>query len=218
MSFEQGFTVIADCCSASECDGVRTHIDQIVGGGSRALLARTWCQTLANTLREFAARSVPELRSLIAVQCTYFNKSPTSNWFVAFHQDRSIPVESNVTSEQWPGWSRKEGMTFIHGPDELLADMIAIRLHIDPSGQDNGPLRVIPNSHRDGTLSPGDIEKVCSTATARTLTANQGDLILMRPLLLHASSKSRAITSRRVLHFLFGPRTLPDGLEWERGV
>jgi hypothetical protein len=35
---------------------------------------------------------------------------------------------------------------------------------------------------------------------------------------LHASSKATGTSRRRVLHFVFGPRALPYGLEWERSV
>lgn len=39
-------------------------------------------------------------------------------------------------------------------------------------------------------------------------------LLVMRPLLLHASSQAQGTGRRRVLHGLFGPRTLPFGLQW----
>jgi hypothetical protein len=38
--------------------------------------------------------------------------------------------------------------------------------------------------------------------------------MLMRPLLLHASSKILANNPRRVLHFVFAPAIPPDGLRW----
>ena len=42
----------------------------------------------------------------------------------------------------------------------------------------------------------------------------RGDALLMRPLVLHASSKSSGSSLRRVLHFVFGPEVLPYGLAW----
>ena len=39
-------------------------------------------------------------------------------------------------------------------------------------------------------------------------------MMLMRLLLLHASSKATGASRRRVLHFLFGPPRLPLGLAW----
>ena len=217
-SLEHGFTVIENCYSRSDCVHIGSQIDKITGAGSRCLLNKQWCQTLAVSLKDRVVSTIPELESLVAVQCTFFNKSSSSNWFVAFHQDRSIPVGSGVPENKWPGWSRKEGMTFIHGPDELLAQMVALRLHIDDSTPDNGPLRVIPDSHRSGTLSPQDIDVLRDSSIDQQLTVKVGGVVAMRPLLLHASSKSRTMESRRVLHFLFGPPSLPEGLEWRRTV
>lgn len=50
-------------------------------------------------------------------------------------------------------------------------------------------------------------------------TAQPGDLLIMRPLLLHASSKaSRPQGRRRVLHFLFGPSDPGHGLRWSLAI
>lgn len=137
-SFDHGFAVIENCYSPFECDRIISQIDTITGAGSRCLLDNEWCQTLAATLKRRIVSTVPEIESLIAVQCTFFNKSFSNNWFVAFHQDRSIPVASTVSARDLSGWSRKESMTFVHGPDELLARMVALRLHVDDSTPDNG--------------------------------------------------------------------------------
>ena len=213
-----GFAVIENCCSQAECDSIAAHLETITCAGTRCLLNSDWCQTLSMTLKNRLTATIPDISRLAAVQCTFFNKSTTNNWFVAYHQDRSIPVASSDSAKDLPGWSQKEGMTFVLGPDELLAVMIAIRLHIDDSTADNGPLRVIPDSHRAGTLSPQQIEKIRQSSADNQLTVGTGGVIAMRPLLLHASSKSRTMANRRVLHFLFGPTEIPAGLEWRRAV
>lgn len=99
-----------------------------------------------------------------------------------------------------------------------MAEMIAIRLHVDDSTSDNGPLRVIPDSHGTGTLMPEQIDELRLTSKDKELTVRRGGVVAMRPLLLHASSRSRITANRRVLHFLFGPIELPDGLKWRRTV
>jgi hypothetical protein len=217
-SLDHGSATIENCYSRSECDGIIGEIETIKGAGTRCLLDNDWCQTPAASLRKRVASIVPEIGSLAAVQCTFFNKSRANNWFVAFHQDRSIPVGSQVPADEWPGWSRKEGMIFVHGPDELLGQMIALRLHVDDSTTDNGALRVIPDSYRTGTLSPEAIQALRDSSDVRQLTVAKGGVVAMRPLLLHASSKSHTMENRRVLHFLFGPTTLPVGLEWRHAV
>ncbi len=92
--------------------------------------------------------------------------------------------------------------------------MIALRLHIDDSTHDNGPLRVIPNTHQSGTLSAGEIEMSRRTASDLQLTVTRGGVIAMRSLLLHASSKSGSLMELRVLHFLFGPPQPAFGIRW----
>ncbi|WP_205855137.1 phytanoyl-CoA dioxygenase family protein [Pirellula sp. SH-Sr6A] len=217
-SLVHGFTVMENCCSHAECDDIAARLKTVTGAGTRCLLDIDWCQTLAMTLRERLAVTIPDIRDLAAVQCTFFNKSAMNNWFVSHHQDRSIPVASSESIKGLPGWSRKEGQTYVHGPDDLLANMIAIRFHVDDSTSDNGPLRVISDSHGAGTLMPEQIDNLRLTSQDTELTVRKGGVIAMRPLLLHASSRSRITANRRVLHFLFGPNELPDGLKWRRCV
>ena len=77
--------------------------------GSRRLLDETWCAHLAGALRGDARIRSLLPRNAVAVQCTLFDKLPTKNWLVAFHQDLSIPVSSRVDSPECSGWSEKEG-------------------------------------------------------------------------------------------------------------
>lgn len=214
----QGYLVIEDCLSPTECSEVLSNIESMEGAGTRCLLEETWCRSLARSLRARLAPTLPELAKLVAVQCTFFNKSPTSNWFVAFHQDRSIPVNVTSSGKEWPGMSIKEGMQFVHGTDDLLKRMMAIRLHVDDSTLDNGPLRVIPDSHRSGTFTTDEIDAIRNASPEVALTVRKGGIIAMRPLLLHASLRSRSSDPRRVLHFLFGPPTPPEGLAWRHGI
>jgi hypothetical protein len=44
--------------------------------------------------------------------------------------------------------------------------------------------------------------------------AERGDVICMRPLILHSSSRSIEPVHRRVLHLEYAARQLPNGLEW----
>ncbi|WP_343632386.1 phytanoyl-CoA dioxygenase family protein [Roseateles sp.] len=187
-------------------------------GGSRCLLARAEIAALAVQL---AAH--PEVRALVsaehvAVQCTYFEKSTDRNWLVPIHQDLSIPVARRVESERLRGWSEKEGSIFVQPPVEVLEQLLAVRLHLDDCGEDDGPLRLVAGSHRLGIVGP---ERAIAERGARgetTCAARAGDALVMRPLALHASSKSSGTSRRRVLHFLYGPPTLPEGLDWAVGI
>jgi hypothetical protein len=154
----------------------------------------------------------------VAVQCTYFEKSASRNWLVPIHQDLSIPVARRVDEPSLRGWSEKEGALFVQAPAELLAQLVAVRLHLDACGADDGPVRVLPGSHRLGLIDPQAAVLMRSTGAEVTCEAEPGDALVMRPLLLHASSKATGRSRRRVLHFVFGPRVLTHGLAWRQAV
>ncbi|MFO1030607.1 MAG: phytanoyl-CoA dioxygenase family protein [Planctomycetota bacterium] len=175
--------------------------------GTRNLLHAPWCTSLAIRLKrdEQLAPLLPT--DPVAVQCTYFVKSETDNWLVALHRDLSIPVRHHVASPAWRGWSEKEGERFAQPPLAVLASIVAVRLHLEDNTDTNGPLQVVPGSHRHlGT----DGERV-------SCLVRRGGAVVMRPLLLHASKKVLS-GRRRVLHILFAGRSLPDGAEWAHAV
>jgi hypothetical protein len=211
-----GFVVLPGIVPASECDRVVQHLGRPATGraGSRALLNEAWCRDLGA-----AIASHPQVASLlpanaVAVQCTLFEKSPENNWLVAFHQDLSIPVAARVESDACAGWSEKDGLTFVQPPMDVLARMLAVRLQIDePDGRD-GALRVIPGSHRNGKVLSGDVASIRAARGEVFCEVERGGALVFRPLLLHASSKITGARPRRVLHFLFGPPSLPHGLRW----
>lgn len=54
-----------------------------------------------------------------------------------------------------------------------MSRMLTVRLHLDDCGNDNGPLRVVPSSHRRGALSDTQIQE-WSKDNAITCTADEG--------------------------------------------
>ncbi|MBI3347719.1 MAG: phytanoyl-CoA dioxygenase family protein [Burkholderiales bacterium] len=182
--------------------------------GQRELLEQPWCQVLARWLL-----ALPQLRDVlpadaVAVQCTLFEKSPDRNWLVTLHQDLAIPVAERVEHSALGGWSIKAGRNFVLAPVEVLAQMVALRVHLDDAAEADGGLRFVPGSHRDDVLDEAAAAQWRERAGEVAVDALAGDGLLMRPLVLHASSKTSAQGRRRVLHFLFGPRVLPLGLRW----
>ena len=182
--------------------------------GQRELLERPWCQALVGWLR-----AQPRLHEylppeLVAVQCTLFEKSPDRNWLVTPHQDLAIPVHSRVDDPALSGWSVKGGRHFVLAPAAVLTRMLALRLHLDDATEADGGLRFVPGSHADGVLDDASVQQWRDRAGETAADALAGDALLMRPLVLHASSKGTKPGRRRVLHFLFGPRELPLGLRW----
>jgi ectoine hydroxylase-related dioxygenase (phytanoyl-CoA dioxygenase family) len=99
-------------------------------------------------------------------------------------------------------------------PVDVLEQLVAVRIHIDDCSEENGALWVIPKSHSRGRLSREQAQKLRSQYGETAVPVACGGALVMRPLILHASSKATSLASRRVLHFVFGPPSLPLGLEW----
>ena len=186
--------------------------------GTRNLLDLPWCRALVRRVKRRLVHADALPASHVAVQCTLFDKTPERNWLVALHQDLSIPVRSRVDHPSLGAWSKKEGAHFVQPPAGVLEQLLAARLHVDDCGLENGPLKVVPGSHLGERLSDTEAFEIRARFGEEACPAASGDALLLRPLLLHASSKAMIPTRRRVLHVLFGPRTLPHGLEWRHEV
>jgi ectoine hydroxylase-related dioxygenase (phytanoyl-CoA dioxygenase family) len=142
-------------------------------------------------------------------KATLFDKQAGSNWLVSWHQDVTLPVKHRTASTGWSGWSRKAGVDYAIAPVDVMERVLALRIHLDDCGPDNGPLRVRPGTHRLGRLT-------CLEPSFReeySCLARRGDALLMRPLLQHASSKALLATHRRILHLEFANFAL-IGPEW----
>ncbi len=148
-----------------------------------------------------------------AVRGMLFNKTPASNWKIVWHQDKTIAVKVRKDVADFGPWSMKAGVQHVQPGASVMAGMLAIRLHLDESNENNGPMRVIPGSHKAGNLSAEAID-TWRMQPSVVCTVPKGGAILMRPLLLHASSSSIAPGTRRVVHFEFAAGELPGGLEW----
>jgi len=140
------------------------------------------------------------------VRGLYFDKLAGANWSLAWHRDQTIAGRNNAIS--FPGYvspTVKHGVPHIQPPDYVLENMLTLRLHLDVCCRENGPLRVRPGTHmsRVGT-DPDDV----------SVLASVGDVLAMRPLLLHKSSASSSIEAnvhRRVLQLEYASGALLDG-------
>ena len=138
--------------------------------------------------------------SPVAFRATLFDKSRVSNWLVAWHQDTALPLRSRIDDAEWGPWSRKAGVLYAHAPAWALERVVALRVCLDDSTATNGPLRVLPNTHLRGVLSDKEIEQVARETATVDCVAPAGGVVAMRPLTVHASSKSLTDRPRRVLH------------------
>ncbi|UOD29455.1 phytanoyl-CoA dioxygenase family protein [Massilia violaceinigra] len=211
-----GYALVPGVLPPAECARLAGLVQPAgaASGGTRCLLAEPWCAALAARLRANPALATLIEPDAVAVQCTYFEKSAGRNWLVPLHQDLSIPVAARVDAPALRGWSLKEGTLFVQAPPALLEQLVAVRVHLDACGVDDGALLVVPGSHRAGVLAQPDAAAARDATPPLACLAGIGGALVMRPLLLHASSKALGQGRRRVLHFVFGPRSLPHGLAW----
>ncbi|NJN69407.1 MAG: phytanoyl-CoA dioxygenase family protein [Nitrospira sp.] len=133
---------------------------------------------------------------------------------VAWHQDTALPLEKRFVSSEWDPWSTKFGIMYAHAPAWALDRIITLRIQLDPCAQDNGPLRVIPRSHLKGVLSDSEIHLTSKHEPLVECLVPQGGVLVMKPLIIHASSKSKGGTSRRVLHIEYAPASgISEGIQ-----
>lgn len=204
-----GYAVVPEMLSETTISLLSNHCDDIDinSVGTRNLLSLDWSRQVAQVIADH-----PIVRGLLpakstAVQCTYFEKSIDKNWLVSLHRDLFIPVKNIIDSSAWTNWSVKEGVNFVKPPNVVLDSLLAVRIHLEENDSENGPLEVIPGTH----ITEKDNGPRLACLIPR------GGALVMHPLLLHASSKIR-MGRRRVLHYLYGPNALPDGVEWAYSV
>ncbi|MFN3651795.1 MAG: phytanoyl-CoA dioxygenase family protein [Armatimonadota bacterium] len=154
----------------------------------------------------------------LLVRAILFDKRPGANWTVAWHQDRTIEVQERREVPGFGPWTVKAGVQHVQPPAEVLERMLAVRLHLSDCPPGNGALRVLPGSHRHGLLSQAEIREWAAGGESLPLPARAGDALLMRPLVLHASSPAVTATRRPVIHLEYAAGPLPGGLRWRVGA
>lgn len=143
-----------------------------------------------------------------------FDKHPDANWLVPWHQDLTICLKERQEVEGFGPWSVKADVVHVQPPAEILEQMVALRIHLDDAGESNGALRVLPGTHRLGRLRAEQVVECQRKIAEVTCAAARGDVLVMRPLLLHASSASVNPGRRRVVHIEYASCALPAGLHW----
>ncbi len=149
-----------------------------------------------------------------AVRVILFHKTDDANWKVPWHQDCTVAVRERRETPGFTGWSVKAGVPHAQAPASVLERMVTLRIHLDRSDPTTGALEVLSGSHRDGVLTAEAIRSRATTIDPTLCAADPGDVLLMKPLLLHRSLPATAPSGRRVVHAEFSATELPGGLEW----
>ena len=215
---EPGFEIVPDVFSPTEMESLSTHLASAPLLRSRAG-ARNALSDPAIAALACDGRLLRIARNVLGgdafpYRATLFDKSKGSNWLVVWHQDTALPLRARSDAPGWGPWSIKAGVLYAHAPATSLARIVALRVHLDDSTSANGPLKVLPGTHLLGVLTDAQIQELVRTAEPITCLVGAGGVVVMRPLLVHSSSKASDPVPRRVLHIEYATSlVLGDGLE-----
>jgi len=127
-------------------------------------------------------------RDYFVVKSIYFDKPEKSNWFVAWHQDLTISVDKKVETAGYSSWTVKQNQFAVQPPLEILESNFTIRIHLDDTYDNNGALKVVPCSHLKGVQRAENIDWEVEKEV--TCNVKRGAVMIMRPLLIHASDRT----------------------------
>ena len=223
-----GFAIVQNVLDEATVNVLRDSIAKLDGNGAirrnGEVYGRRNLLGLSPEIRSLAG-SAP-IRALVrstlgddcfAVRALFFDKTPEANWKLFWHQDNVIAVKERVEVAGFTAWSEKSGVWQTQPPISVLEQMLAVRVHLDDCSADNGPLRVLPGSHRHGWLDD-ELDHWKSTVPEVTCVVKAGGAVLMRPTILHASARAEVPSRRRVIHIEFASQELPSGLQWHDRV
>ncbi len=221
---DNGFTTIERIYSTGEVEQILATIDQV---------DQTY-PTFRKSVDLFAIRQflkeVPEtikyifndnLKMVIrhifgdhyfAVKSIYFDKPENSNWYVAYHQDLTISVDKKIDLDGFGPWTVKQNQFAVQPPLAILNNIFTVRIHLDETNENNGALKVIAGSHLKNIYRPQAIDWTNETETI--CNVGIGGIMIMKPLLLHSSSRTTNNQKRRVIHIEFSDQELPKELQW----
>jgi ectoine hydroxylase-related dioxygenase (phytanoyl-CoA dioxygenase family) len=201
---DSGYSIERSVLSSQDCDDLIAALSnpaiRVGRAGARHLMSISEVTALATDARLLAIARSWLGEGAIPFRATLFEKSGHANWLVVWHQDTALPLDSYFDAPGWGPWSKKAGILYSHAPAWALSRILALRVHLDPSTNDNGPLRIIPGSHADGVLTDDEVSSYAKVHSHIECIVPRGGVLAMRPLLIHSSSKARSTDPRRVLH------------------
>jgi ectoine hydroxylase-related dioxygenase (phytanoyl-CoA dioxygenase family) len=216
-----GFEIIEQVYSEKEVDEIIQLIDKKgVGGrfGVRSFLKdnldiaqKVLTPKLLAIIESIAPRCEQSIKSI------YFDKPPNANWIVNWHQDLTINLSEKTDILNFKNWRTIENRTVVQPSLDVLEHIFTVRIHLDECTQENGALRVIEGSHREGVVDLRQwMDKVKRSIT--TCEVRRGGVMIMKPLLVHSSRRTENQKNRRVIHIEFLEKELPYMLKWKESI
>ncbi len=214
---KRGFEIFEEIFDEQECKAILSDLHPSVrmnAPGYRSLLGGRFVESIAWDARLIKMAEGLLSGTAVPYKAILFDKSHNANWLVPWHQDRVLPIRNRFVDPEWGPWTAKGGVNFAHAPTWAMNRIVAFRIHLDNSEAHNGPLRVIPGSHLHGVLDQREVVELSKKSDFEICTVRKGGVLAMRPLLIHASSKSTSQMPRRVLHIEYADSLrLADGIE-----
>lgn len=218
---ESGFDIIEQVYSEEEVDEIIQNIEKKGIGGKFGV--RSFLKDNPDIAKKVLSPNLLALVKNIAPNCKlsiksiYFDKPPHANWIVNWHQDLTINLDGKADIPAFKNWRETEARTVVQPSLNVLENIFTLRIHLDDCTQENGALRVLDGSHKEGVINmrkwKGEGER-----TITTCEVGRGGVMLMRPLLLHSSRRTENQQNRRVIHIEFLEKELPYILKWREWV
>lgn len=214
---EHGSCVRTSCIPGETLKELRETLFQDNSAGERCLLDHPTVRETALALKQELTSTGHLSVNAVAIQAIAFNKTAATNWRVAWHQDLMFPFARRVTTARFDLPTLKQGVHYARPPESVLKQLLAVRLHLDDCDATNGPLRISPGTHLTGIIQTSEIPNRIANHGETTCFANQGEVLLMRPLTLHASSQATEPNHRRILHLVYHTgEPIPE--TWHRAI
>lgn len=223
----EGFAIIEAIYSDSEVEKIISEIEKVTQATTDNATFRKSDDLFA--IRQFH-KEIPETlpyvfnqnllefiktnfgQNYFITKTIYFDKPEKSNWFVSYHQDLTISVNKKIDVKHFENWTVKQNQFAVQPPKEILENNFTIRIHLDRTTKDNGALKVLNASHKKGISR---VENINLNEEIETICeVEKGGIMIMKPLLFHASNKTTNNERRRVIHIEFSNQILPNELEW----
>jgi ectoine hydroxylase-related dioxygenase (phytanoyl-CoA dioxygenase family) len=214
---EQGFAIVPSVLSTRELIPILVSLADLEPprgkAGIRHVLNHPTVKVVAQNPRLLEMAQAVLGDAAFPFRATLFDKTPETNWLISWHQDTALPLQEKIETPGWGPWSVKENVIYAHAPAAVLENVLALRLHLDDVTEDGGPLRILPGTHGLGIIKAEEIERHSTYEQPVECVGARGAVVAMRPLVIHASSKSRSQAPRRVLHIEYAASgNLENGL------
>ena len=139
------------------------------------------------------------------IDALFFDKRSDANWAVPAHQDVIVPIPGAAPVDGVRNPRERNGLRYGEPGDAVLKELVALRVHFDDARAESGGLAIADGSHAAGRIADADIRKMPAEAF-KPYDCWAGDVLVMKPLVVHRSAKSTLPARRRVLHVLYAPR------------